>query len=381
MNEQSTFKAGRRVKSPFARTALVLQGGGALGAYQGGVYEALSDAGYEPDWVSGISIGGINAAIVAGNKPDDRLNQLKGFWQQITPFVVPPSPATGQVDRQIFNRISAAVTALFGLPGFFGPRFPPALMQWPGAPGALSFYDTSPLRATLEHFIDFGIINDGSGTRLSLGAVNVRSANFVYFDNTERKITLDHVMASAALPPAFPPIEIEGEYFWDGGLVSNTPLSYVLKEGPREDTLVFQVDLFGARGQMPGDLLEIEQRRKDISYSSRTRLNTDNYREKHLLRRVIADLYEHLPRDVRQRPEIQALRQRGEDHKVSIVHLIYRRKNYENQSKDWEFSRASMREHWKAGVDDTHRTLRYESWQEPLADKEGIRIFDLGRVD
>ncbi|MGH9811369.1 MAG: DUF3734 domain-containing protein, partial [Terriglobia bacterium] len=194
-------------------------------------------------------------------------------------------------------------------------------------------------------------------------------------------ITLDHVMASAALPPAFPPIEIEGEYFWDGGLVSNTPLSYVLKEGPREDTLVFQVDLFGARGQMPGDLLEIEQRRKDISYSSRTRLNTDNYREKHLLRRVIADLYEHLPRDVRQRPEIQALRRRGEDHAVSIVHLIYRRKNYENQSKDWEFSRASMQEHWKAGVDDTHRTLRYESWQEPLADKEGIRIFDLGRVD
>lgn len=185
-------------------------------------------------------------------------------------------------------------------------------------------------------------------------------------------------MASAALPPAFPPIEIEGEHFWDGGIVSNTPLSYVLGEGPKEDTLVFQVDLFGTRGEMPRDLPEVEQRRKDISYSSRTRLNTDNYHQKHLLRRAIADLYQHLPNDVKQRPEIQALRAYGEDHAVSIVHLIYRRKNYEYHSKDWEFSRASMREHWQAGANDTYRTLRYQSWSKAPA--EGVQVFDLTHV-
>lgn len=381
MNERPTFKQPAAPKSPFATTALVLQGGGALGAYQAGVYEALSEAGYEPDWVSGISIGGINAAIIAGNKREDRLPRLSEFWQQITPLVTQPIPEIGQAGHQVFNRMSAAVTALFGLPGFFRPRFPPALTQPPGAPGALSFYDTLPLRETLERLIDFDIINKGTGARLSLGAVNVRSANFVYFDNTEREITLDHVMASTALPPGFPPVEIEGEHFWDGGLVSNTPLSYVLKEGLKEDTLVFQVDLFGARGEMPRDLLEVEQRRKDIGFSSRTRLNTDNYRQAHLLRRAIVELYERLPDDVKKRPDMQALRAHGEDHAVSIVHLIYRRKNYENHSKDWEFSRASMREHWQAGVDDTHRTLRYQSWLEPLADREGVRVFDLTRVD
>jgi NTE family protein len=360
------------------RTALVLQGGGALGAYQAGVYEVLSEAGYEPHWTAGISIGGINAAIIVGNKPEDRVPHLREFWQLITPQFPAPPPEIGEAGHQNFNRISALATALFGVPGFFTPRFPAAPMQPPGAPGALSFYDTSLLRATLERLIDFDLINSGSAPRLSLRAVNVRSANLVFFENTERRITSSHVMASAALPPAFPPIEIEGEYFWDGGIVSNTPLSYVLGQGPKEDTLVFQVDLFGARGEMPRDLPEVEQRRKDISYSSRRRLNTDNYHQKHLLRRAIADLYDHLPSDVKQRPEIQQLRAYGEDHAVSIVHVIYRHKNYEYHSKDWEFSRASMCEHWQAGVNDTCRTLRYQAWSKAPA--EGVQVFDLTRV-
>lgn len=375
MDKQRTFKTAGRI-SPFTRTALVLQGGGALGAYQAGVYEVLSDAGYEPHWIAGISIGGINAAIIVGNKPEDRLPRLKDFWHGITPPLIAPPPELGETTHQNFNRISALATAFFGVPGFFRPRFPPAFVQPQGAPGALSFYDTSPLRATLERLIDFDLINCNRAPRLSLGAVNIRSANFVYFDNTDRNITVDHVMASAALPPAFPPIEIEGEHFWDGGIVSNTPLSYVLGEGPKEDTLVFQVDLFGTRGEMPRDLPEVEQRRKDISYSSRTRLNTDNYHQKHLLRRAIA--YEHLPDDVKQRREIQALRAYGEDHAVSIVHLIYRRKNYEYHSKDWEFSRASMCEHWQAGANDTYRTLRYQSWSKAPA--EGVQVFDLMHV-
>ena len=376
--ERRIFKKTAAPISPFTKTALVLQGGGALGAYQAGVYEVLSEAGYEPHWIAGISIGGINAAIIVGNKPEDRLPRLKDFWQEITPQLVAPPAELGETSHQTFNRISALATAFFGVPGFFRPRFPPAFVQPQGAPGALSFYDTSPLRATLERLIDFDLINSDRAPRLSLGAVNVRSANFVYFDNTDRNITVDHVMASAALPPAFPPIEIEGEHFWDGGIVSNTPLSYVLGEGPKEDTLVFQVDLFGTRGEMPRDLPEVEQRRKDISYSSRTRLNTDNYHQKHILRRAISTLYEHLPIDVKQRPEIQALRAYGEHHAVSIVHLIYRRKNYEYHSKDWEFSRASMREHWQAGVNDTRRTLRYQSWSKVPA--EGVQVFDLMHV-
>jgi NTE family protein len=204
-------KFERRVAptNPFKRTALVLQGGGALGAYQAGVYEVLSEAGYEPHWIAGISIGGINAAIIVGNKPVDRVPRLREFWQWITPqFLAPPSEI-GEAAHQNFNRISALATALLGVSGFFRPRFPPAFMQPPGAPGALSFYDTSPLRATLERLIDFDLINSSSAPRLSLGAVNVRSANFIFFDNTERRISSNHVMASAALPPAFPPIEIE----------------------------------------------------------------------------------------------------------------------------------------------------------------------------
>ncbi len=384
MNEQTTqttFELQRVSKGLFTRTALVLQGGGALGAYQAGVYEALAKAGYEPHWLAGISIGGINAAIIAGNRPEDRLPRLKDFWQQITPLVSPALPELGEAGHQLFNRVSAAVTALFGLPGFFRPRFPPAWLRQRGAPGALSFYDTSPLRVTLERLVDFDFINSGNAPRLSLGAVNVRSGNFVYFDNSDREITVDHVMASAALPPGFPPVEIEGEHFWDGGLVSNTPLSYVLQGGLEEDTLIFQVDLFGAIGEMPRDLLEVEQRRKDINYSSRTRLNTDNYRQKHLLRRAIIDLYDRLPEATKRRREIQELRALGEDHAVSIVHLIYRRKNYESHTKDWEFSRESMRTHWRAGINDTHRTLRCQLWQQPLSDKEAVRVFDLARID
>ncbi len=371
----------QRTKNPFAKTALVLQGGGALGAYQAGVYQALSEAGYEPDWLAGISIGAINAAIIAGNPPKDRLPRLRQFWERVTSPMLPPLPEFGEFSHQIFNRASATAAVLFGASGFFRPRFPFTFLQPQGAPGALSFYDTAPLRATLGKLIDFDLINNPRAIRLSLGAVNIRSANFVYFDNSKRTLSVDHVMASAARPPGFPPVAIEGEYFWDGGLVSNTPLSYLLEDGPREDTLAFQVDLFSALGQMPRDIWEVSERCKDITYSSRTRLNTDHFRQKHRLRRAVAYLYEHLPDDIKERPEIKALYTECEHHVVSIVHLIYRRKNYENQSKDYEFSQASMREHWQAGLDDAHRTLRHQFWLEPVAAELGVRISDVVGVD
>lgn len=365
---------------PFARTALVLQGGGALGAYQAGAYQALSQSGYEPDWVAGISIGGINAAIIAGNEPKNRLQRLTTFWETVTSMVSQPIPEVGEFGHTLFNAASAATAAMFGLPGFFRPRWPPAPFMPQGAPGAISVYDTAPLRATLADLIDLDLINSDNGMRLSLGAVNVRSANFVYFDNAERRITLDHVMASAALPPGFPPIEIEGELFWDGGLVSNTPLSYLLDAGPKQDMLIFQVDLFSTSGPTPRDLLEVEERRKDITFSSRTRLNTDAFREKHQLRRAIVELCKRLPADERMHPEVSKLCALGEDHAVSIVHLIYRRKNYESQSKDYEFSRASMREHWQAGVHDTEHMLRDPQWLGPIAAEDGVRVFDATRT-
>jgi NTE family protein len=309
-----------------------------------------------------------------------RLPRLRQFWEQSTSPFAWPVKELGDDMRRMFNRTSALSSVFSGLPGFFKPRFPPAYLQPRGAPGALSVYDTSPLRGTLESLVDFERINSGK-TRLSLGAVNIRLGNFVYFDSAQREITPDHVMASAALPPGFPPVKIEGEAYWDGGLVSNTPLVHVLETGLQRDTLVFQVDLFSARGNVPCDLLEVAERRKHITYSSRTRLNTDNFKEKHELRRAIVKLFEELPPETRQNETIRKLRDLGDDHSVAIVHLIYRSARYEGHASDYEFSRTSMEEHWQAGLDDGHRTLRRPRWLEPSDGIDGVRVFDLARDD
>jgi NTE family protein len=367
-------------KGPYEQTALVFQGGGALGSYQAGVYQALMEAGCEPDWLAGISIGSINAAIIAGNEPEQRLPRLRQFWEQVTSSYNWPTATLGDDMRRFFNQASATITTLAGQPGFFRPQLIPSLLQPRGAPGAVAVYDTSPLRKTLETLVDFDRINSGK-TRLSLGAVNIRLGNFVYFDSTERKITADHVMASCALPPGFPPIEIDGESYWDGGVVSNTPLVHVLDSGLAHDTLVFQVDLFTARGTVPGNLIEAEERKKHIIYSSRTRLNTDNFRAKHTLRRAISELFDRLPPDQKQDEEIRKLRDLGNDHAVAIVHLIYRQASYEGQACDYEFSRTSMLDHWQAGLDDARRTLQRPSWLEPWEADDGVRIYDLARAD
>lgn len=365
-------------RTSFSQTALVLQGGGALGAYQAGVYEALAGHGCEPDWIAGISIGAINAAIMAGNEPAERVGRLSQFWDDVTSNYAFPAPHRIAEARSLFNtQVSGFVTA-FGVPGFFTPRVPPAILYPPGSKEALSFYDTSPLRRTLEKIVDFDRIN-AKASRLSLGAVNVRTGNFVYFDNFKQKLSVDHVMASGALPPGLPPIEIEGELYWDGGLVSNTPLTTVLDSGPDRDTLIFQVDLFSATGPIPRDLFEAEERRKDIVYSSRTRLNTDIFKETYALRRAIRKLHKFVPEDQRNDPDIRAFHALGDSHRVAIVHLIYRRKRYEGQAKDYEFSRASMLDHWKAGFRDATVSLNRGCWDDPVSAEDGIRIYDLTR--
>lgn len=375
----------RKGRPPFECIALLLQGGGALGSYQAGVYEALAEADLHPDWVAGISIGAINCAIIAGNAPEERVAKLREFWQTITAHplldwmaAVGKLGPKGDFERGLFNQMSAVLALVGGAANFFVPRQPPVWLQSTGALEATSYYETSPLKATLERVVDFDRINSGK-TRLSVGAVNVRSGNFVYFDNTTDTIHPEHVMASGALPPGFPAIEIGGEHYWDGGLISNTPLQWVVESLPPMDTLAFQVDLWSARGDLPGCLAQVATRQKEIQYSSRTRANTDHFKRLQSIRCALASLLQKLPGELRDSEEGRLLSTVA-DHKVyNIIHLIYRSQQYEGQSKDYEFSRLAMEEHWRAGYNDAARTLRHPEVFERPANHEGVFTFDLAK--
>ncbi|HVJ32107.1 MAG TPA: DUF3734 domain-containing protein [Terriglobia bacterium] len=371
-------------RPPFECIALLLQGGGALGAYQAGVYEALAEAGLQPDWVAGISIGAINAAIIAGNAPQHRVDMLRQFWNEVSVTNGPSwidelitTGIRGDMARNGVNQFVANQVALTGVPGFFAPRLPGPWFYPQGSPEATSIYDTSPLLATLERLVDFDRLNN-DGMRLSVGAVNVRTGNFSYFDTKTHQITPAHVMASGALPPGFPAIEIENEYYWDGGLVSNTPLSWVLNADDRQDTLAFQVDLWNARGDFPRDMPEVMMRQKEIQYSSRTRANTDSFRRLQKLRCALGKILEKIPSELRDSEEAKLLSSVASHKVYNIVHLIYRAATYEGHSKDYEFSHRSMEEHWKSGYNDAVRTLRHPEVLEPPSREEGTKVFDLG---
>lgn len=360
------------------KIALVLQGGGALGAYQAGAFEALMAGGYCPEWFAGISIGAINAALICGNPPDRRVARLRAFWEEVTSGATAPFVLDGMMGT-IFAEASANFAAAFGAPGFFRPRMPPPALAWPYAPAELSYYDTGPLRKTLTDLVDFDLINSGR-TRLSVGAVNVRTGNFIYFDNSEIEITPEHILASGALPPGFPPVEIKGELYWDGGLVSNTPLQDILdKCDPADDLCVFQIDLFGARGPAPRTLLDAAQREKDIRYSSRTRLNTDLSKRAHDLRAALKRLSTKIPPELLDDPDWLALDGFGDVAAVTIVQLIHRRAAYETQSKDYEFSRTTMRDHWKAGAADVEATLAHPAWLSRKRPDEDVVVLDCTR--
>ena len=366
-----------------AQRVLVLQGGGALGSYQAGAYQALCHHDFEPEWVAGISIGAINAAIIAGNPREQRVGRLKEFWEMVS-SPVPWNPVgKGDRVRSLFNETSAALIATFGVPGFFKPRVPPAPLWPPGSPQSQSYYDTAPLKQTLERLVDFDRINDGK-TRLSIGAVGVASGNFKYFDNYEmkklgKKIGPEHIMASGALPPGFPSIEIEGEHFWDGGIASNTPLDYVLDEETSRDLLIFQVDLFSARGELPVSLLEAAEREKDIRFSSRTRMNTDKNKQVHNTRKALRELMDKLPDDLRNDPAVEILCKAAKENTVTVVHLIYRSKVHESSSKDYDFSRVGMVEHWGSGERDVHLSMRHKDLLERPQSGETMVTYDLAR--
>ena len=368
---------------PFDCIALLLQGGGALGAYQAGVYEALAEADIEPDWIAGISIGAINAAIIAGNAPEVRVARLREFWTQVTstgPWNWSGGPlldwTRSDSTRNLINQMSAGFAAACGATGFFSTRPVLPWLHADGASDATSFYDTGALKTTLERLIDFDRINAGT-TRFSAGAVNVRTGNFVYFDNTTHTIQPEHVMASGALPPGFPAVEIEGEHYWDGGLVSNTPLQWVIDWGVPQDMLAFQVDLWSARGQIPRNMAEVVTRHKEIQYSSRTRASTDQFKRVQRLRRALADLLGRLPEDLSEHEDVKLLSTAVSQNVYNIVHLIYRARNHEGHSKDYEFSRLSMQDHWRAGYHDALRTLRHPEVLARPSSADGVFTFDL----
>ena len=356
------------------KIALVLQGGGALGSYQAGVYEALAGSEYLPDWVAGISIGAINAAIIAGNAPRDRVQKLRSFWEQITaPTATWPAVPHGPLAAEQ-RRSSAMAALLFGQPGFFAPHAPWA---WMTPQNITSYYDTAALKSTLENLVDFDRINSGKETRFSVGAVNVRNARFAYFDSAKTTIRAEHVMASGALPPGFPPVEIDGEFYWDGGLVSNTPLQYVLDYYPRRSRLTFQVDVFAAHGQLPGNLEEVAEREKDIRYSSRTRNSTNAFRYKHEVRHAINELFDILPPELQATEQAQRLYEHGCVTVMDIVQLIYRPHVPQGMSKDYEFSRSTMQSRWDQGRSDMATTLMAAPWLAPKDKQVGVRVFDV----
>jgi NTE family protein len=360
------------------RVALVLQGGGALGAYQVGVYQAMHEAGIEPDWVSGVSIGAINSAIIAGNPPDRRLERLGVFWDRITDRKVWLHTPDGDIYRQARNATSSMFTMAMGQPGFFKPHQVSPWMTPAGARAATSYYDNGPLRETLLELIDFDRINSRE-VRLSVGAVNVASGNFIFFDNATTEIAPEHVMASGALPPAFAPVQIGTDYFWDGGIVSNTPLQHLLAQDDDINSLVFQVDLFNARGLLPRTIQDVMGRHKDIMYSSRTRQMTDMFQR---LQRWKTRAYHALLKvpDADLTDEERAMRDKlAKLPALTILQLIYQQQSYEGNAKDYEFSRTSMREHWLSGHADTQRTLTRKDWLAMPPENTGIVTHDIHR--
>lgn len=362
-------------ESSAEKLVLVLQGGGALGAYQAGAFEALSKAAAEPVWVAGISIGSINAAIICGNPAERRVERLRAFWEGIS-FALPAEEMVGGgAARQLFSEWAAMASMAQGVAGFFRPRFPWAGFEPDGSLRGASYYDTAPLRETLLRLVDFDYLNQ-KGPRLSVGAVDVERGNFVYFDSTTTTITPEHIMASGALPPGFPSVEIGGRQYWDGGLVSNTPLQYVLESAGDDPLCVVQVDLFPARGKLPKTLAEVDQRQKDIRFSSRTRLTTDRYRQLHDLRAAAERLALKLPEALRDDPDLALLRAAGPSCAVTLVHLIHHQQDFEAASKDYEFSHLSMTQHWAAGRRDVKRSFAHESWRNRKP-AEGLQMFDL----
>jgi NTE family protein len=354
------------------QTVLVLQGGGALGAYQVGVYEALHEAGIAPQWVIGTSIGAINAALIAGSKPDERVEKLCEFWSrvqndQFVPGGLPTWLATA-------TRNMVAITN--GVPSFFSPN--PLAFSSPhvrlGAESA-GYYSVSPLRRTLEELVDLEQLNSGE-TRITVGASSVRTAEMRYFDSRDMPLSVDHIMASGALPPGFPPVRIDGELYWDGGILSNTPVEVVFDDNPRRDSLVFAVHIWNPNGPEPETIWEVMNRQKDVQYSSRAASHIKRQRQLHRMRHIIAELSKLVPEDKRGNNRIGDLTSYGCLTRMHVVRLLAPALDHEDHSKDIDFSAHGIRRRREAGYEDTMRTLEKAPWRNPVDEIEGFILHE-----
>ena len=379
---------GKHLQLPnYETVALMLQGGGALGAYQAGVFQGLYEAGIEPNWLAGISIGALNTAIIAGNPPEKRVERLLQFWETICqPAFGPPLPAfiehalfnSSEAVRKAFTATQAMGAIVEGQKGFFVPRFPPPLTTVSGPPQLASYYDTTPLKATLEALCDFDRINSGE-MRVSVGAVNCGTGNFAYFDNKHTKLRPEHFMASGALPPGFAAVEIDGQFYWDGGLMSNTPIYEVIQTTPRRDTLAFQVDLWSAVGPVPDNITDVQGRMKDIQYSSRTRLVTDMLQRSQRFLHVLREVLDRVPADQRDDPCCKLADDLSCSKRYNVIHLIYRQKEYEGHFKDFQFGLSTMREHWSSGLEDIRQSLAQPDWLDMPDNDAGFVTHDIHR--
>lgn len=367
--------ARRKPQQDRQRVALVLQGGGALGAYQAGVVEALSEHGLMPDWVVGTSVGAVNAAIVVGNEPAQRVRRLREFWTSVTHGDFFDLRRVPDPLRRFNTWLSTLDAAIRGVPGFFAPRFfSPFFAGLPVPPEQASFYDTSQLAATLARLVDFDRLGRPDSVRLTVNAMCATTGEFVSFDSSRQRIGVEHVMASSALPPGFPPVRIDDNLFWDGGLYSNTPLQVVLDDEPRQNTLCFMVDLWHTEGPEPRTFDEIQTRQKDILYASRSQRHIEDYGRLHALRNALHAMHSKLPPRLRDEPAMRKLAASGCHTTMHIVRLRYAGQDWRMASKDINFSSGSIDWRWSQGYADAMRALEKAPWRKPQPPDVGVVV-------
>jgi NTE family protein len=372
-------KSPAKAATPLAglgQITLVFQGGGALGAYQAGVYEALHEAGIEPDWIIGTSIGAINAGIIAGNKPEHRLERLREFWARVRH----PVPVTSMSAMPFVGGSFAAMSAITsGIPGFFKPN-PMAFLgsKMPLGADNAGYYSTAPLEKTLTALVDPDCLN-AQAPRLTVGAANVSSGAMRYFDSSKEALTIRHVMASGALPPAFPAVRIDGELYWDGGILSNTPVEAVFDDNPRRSGIVFAVHLWRRQGEEPGSIWDVANREKDLQYASRAMNQIKRQRQLHRMRHVISSLVAKLPPDALQDPEVEKLAAYGCKTQMHVVRLLAPRLKNEDHTKDIDFSPGGITARWQAGLTDMRETLAARPWEAAHDPHEGFVLHDASK--
>jgi NTE family protein len=363
----------RRTRQP-EQTILVFQGGGALGAYQAGVYEALHEAGVEPDWIIGTSIGAINASLIAGNAPDKRLPRLREFWQRMAHKALWHQSSAWPLLSQT---LSYWTTLGWGIPGFFEPNhrafWGPHVHLGPDASG---YYSTAPLQKTLQELADFSLVNQCK-PRLTVGAAHVRTSRMHYFDSRDMLIDVRHVMASGALPPAFPGVRIDGELYWDGGILSNTPTEVIFEERPRRNSLIFAVHMWNPVGPEPETIWEVLHRQKDIQYSSRVATHIARQLEAHRLRHVIRELVTHMPEEIRQIESVRALASWGCPTQMHVVRLLAPRLGNEDHTKDVDFSPSGIRQRWEAGHASAQKAIQQAPWEGEFDPLEGVILHEV----